>query len=94
MSEAAPAVFSVNGASGGTTCTATETVPAGYIANQSGCAAVALGGSCTIINTLNAGVGPVGGPPTQVPTLSEWAMMLLATLLAIAGFAAIRKRNR
>jgi hypothetical protein len=29
-----------------------------------------------------------------VPTLSEWAMALLAALLAVAGFAAMRKRAR
>ncbi len=52
-SEAIPAVFTVNGASPGATCTATETVPAGYTANQSNCVNVALGGTCTITNTLN-----------------------------------------
>jgi hypothetical protein len=30
----------------------------------------------------------------QVPTLSEWAMIMLAGLLALAGFAAIRRRSR
>jgi hypothetical protein len=30
----------------------------------------------------------------QVPTLSEWAMILLASLLALSGFAAMRKRER
>jgi hypothetical protein len=28
------------------------------------------------------------------PTLSEWAMVMLASLLAVAGFAALRKRAR
>lgn len=52
MSETAPAVFRVGGASlAGATCTATETVPTGYTANQAGCAGVALNGSCTITNT-------------------------------------------
>jgi len=31
--------------------------------------------------------------PTPVPTLSEWAMIMLVGLLAIAGFAAIRKQE-
>ena len=60
--EAAPAVFTVsNVPGGGTTCTATETVPAGYTANQVPCAAVVLApsgaGSCTITNTLSATSG-------------------------------------
>jgi hypothetical protein len=29
-----------------------------------------------------------------IPTLSEWAMIMLAALLAIAGFAARRRRAR
>ncbi|MEO8134366.1 MAG: ice-binding family protein, partial [Betaproteobacteria bacterium] len=50
--EGAPAVFQVTGASAGATCTATETVPLGYTANQVNCVGVALNGSCTITNTL------------------------------------------
>ncbi len=53
-SEIAPAVFSVGGANLGATCTATETVPVGYTADQTGCVGVPLGGSCTIINALGA----------------------------------------
>ncbi len=52
--EGAPAVFLVTGASAGATCTASETVPVGYTANQGNCAGVALGGTCTITNTLNS----------------------------------------
>jgi uncharacterized repeat protein (TIGR01451 family) len=51
-----PATFTINGANGGT-CTATETVPAGYTPNQAGCANVVVSSGatveCTIINTLN-----------------------------------------
>lgn len=32
-------------------------------------------------------------PPGDIPTLSEWAIVMLAALLAIAGFAATRRRN-
>jgi hypothetical protein len=53
-SEAQPAVFTVTGANPGATCTATETVPAGYTANQGDCVGVELNGSCTITNTLNS----------------------------------------
>ncbi len=80
-SEGAPAVFTVTNATGGTTCTATETVPAPYTANQTACSSVALNGSCTITNTLIAGI----------PALSGWAMIGLAALLALLGLAAIRR---
>jgi len=55
-SEADPANFTVNGYSAGATCTATETVPAGYTANQSDCVNVDLeaDGVCTITNTSTA----------------------------------------
>ncbi len=57
-SEADPANFTVNGFTVGATCTATETVPTGYTANQTACAGVAITPSgtpsCTIINTLIA----------------------------------------
>jgi hypothetical protein len=82
--EGAPAVFTVTGASAGATCTATETVPAGYTADQTGCMGVALNGSCTITNT------PVGA--TSVPTLSEWAMIMLVALLVMTGFVAMRRQ--
>jgi hypothetical protein len=67
FSEAAPAVFTVTGASAGVTCTATETVPANYTANQAGCVAVALNGSCTIINTLAAASCPTTFAPAVIP---------------------------
>ena len=54
-SEAAPAVFTISGATAGTTCKATEpTVPSGYTRNQTDCQnGDPLNGSCTIVNTLN-----------------------------------------
>ena len=82
--EGAPAVFTVNGASAGATCTATEVVPPGYTANQLNCVAVALGGSCTITNTQ------IAGP--AIPTLSEWMMTMLVALFAFLGVAVIRRQ--
>jgi hypothetical protein len=82
--EGAPAVFTVNGATAGTTCTATEVVPFGYTANQLACVGVALGGSCTVTNTLSDGTG--------IPTLSQWMMMMLVALFALAGVAVIRQQ--
>ena len=50
--------FTITGFAAGATCTATETLPAGYTANQIGCAGVAIANSgaasCTIINTRNS----------------------------------------
>jgi hypothetical protein len=85
VSETAPGVFVVNGATAGVTCTATETVPLGYTADETNCLIVPLGGSCTITNTLLSEVA--------IPTLSTWAMVLLAMFLALAGFAVMRKRT-
>jgi hypothetical protein len=81
--EGAPAVFTVTGALPGATCQATETVPVGYLADQTNCASVALGGSCTIINTLNVETG--------IPTLSGRSIIVFSVLLALLGFAAIRR---
>jgi hypothetical protein len=82
-SEGSPAVFTVAGAG---PCTATEIVPDGYTAVQTGCEDVALGDTCTIFNTLIP-------PPANlnIPTLSEWGMIGLVALLALTGLAAIRR---
>jgi len=51
-SERSPAVFDITGAASGATCTAAESVPSGYSANQTDCQnGDPLNGSCTIINT-------------------------------------------
>ncbi|MDP2320663.1 MAG: Ig domain-containing protein [Acidobacteriota bacterium] len=61
-------MFRVGGAAlSGATCTATETVPDGYTANQAGCAGVALNGSCTITNTLSSADPPAGTLPDTQP---------------------------
>jgi hypothetical protein len=54
-------------------------------------AATAAGATilCTFTNALGSAIAV--GP---VPTLSEWAMIVLAGLLVIAGFAAMRRRAR
>ena len=58
VSHASPRTFTITGFAAGATCTATETVPSGYTANQAGCAGVAIANSgtasCTITNTLNS----------------------------------------
>lgn len=55
-------------------------------------AATATGSAiaCTFVNTLGAGAGPA----EPIPTLSEWAMILLASIMAFMGIVAMRKRAR
>jgi hypothetical protein len=36
----------------------------------------------------------VASSPVQTPTLSEWAMILLATLVAVAGYGALHRRAK
>lgn len=86
-SEATPAVFNVTGASLGATCTATETVPAGYTANQTGCVGVAPGGSCTITNTLDGTIDTAA----QLPTLNQYALAILVLLMLGAGVIGNRR---
>jgi hypothetical protein len=65
-----------------------------WIATYSGDAANAA--SATACNDANESV-TVSAASAQVaatPTLSEWAMILLAGLVAIAGFAAMRRSKR
>jgi len=85
-SEAAPAVFTVTGASPGATCTATETVPVGYTADQTGCVGVALGGSCTITNTL---IG--GASVAQLPTVNQYGLGILMLLMLGVGAMGYRR---
>lgn len=55
-------------------------------------AATAAGAAiaCTFTNTFTPPLPPVA----SIPTLSEWAMILLAALMAIAGIATIRRQQR
>lgn len=41
-----------------------------------------------------SGTNTIAGCSTGVPTLSEWAVIGLSVLLALAGFAAMRRRSR
>lgn len=95
---APPAGFSLtsitcSGLGAGGTATAniaTRTVTLDAAATATGSAI-----ACTFTNTFAAvPPPPPPGTPAAIPTLSEWAMILLAMLLAMAGFAAIRKRSR
>jgi hypothetical protein len=65
-----------------------------WIANYSGDA-----NNAPTANACNAAnesvlVTSTAGAVTSVPTLSEWAMIMLAALLAIVGFVAMRRRPR
>ena len=86
--EGAPAMFTVSEALPGASCTATETVPAGYVADQGECQAVSLGGACTITNRLVVMAGV-----TPIPTFSQWATLLLTGLLALFGFLGFKRHT-
>ncbi len=64
----------------------------GHFANLAG-RALAFGGTVTTDAVTISPSTCVGGPGgAGVPTLSEWAMVLLSALLAVAGMVAIRRR--
>jgi hypothetical protein len=52
----------------------------------------ACSGGSTPGFVVPGGPAVVAGPPVPTPTLSEWAMILLAGLMGIWGVAAMRKR--
>jgi Ice-binding-like/IPTL-CTERM motif len=67
---------------------------AGGSGSFAACGAFATSGAPPPFPVFGAPGGGGGfGAGSGVPTLSEWAMILLAALLAIAGFAALRRRN-
>jgi hypothetical protein len=86
-SESVPAVFTVTGASPGATCTATETVPTGYEANEANCVDVSLGGSCTITNTSLFAV------IADIPVMGFAAKAVLTMLLLVTGLVGFRARR-
>ena len=65
----------------------------GHFANLTG-RALAFGGTVTTdADTITVPTcAPFVGGGTTIPALSEWAMVMLAGLLAIAGFAAMRRK--
>ncbi len=68
----------------------------GQFANLTG-RALAFGGTVTTDATtisVPTCAAFVAGSPNATPTLSQWAMILLTALLAIAGFAAMRRRAK
>lgn len=54
--------------------------------NNTGAAVATLAVTCAV-------VPPPVAPPAQIPTLSEWGMILLALLLAAMAFSAMRARK-
>ena len=65
-----------------------------WIANYSGDANnAATANACNAANE-SVVVTAAPSPTASIPTLSEWAMILLASLLAMLGFAAMRKQAR
>jgi uncharacterized repeat protein (TIGR01451 family) len=70
-------------------CSFPNTLSAGALVTNLGNNPGAVSATLTIPSIC----GVVGGGGA-VPTLSEWAMIMLAALLAIAGFAAMRRQAR
>jgi hypothetical protein len=101
-SESDPADFTVV-SEPGTTCTASEALPFGYVADESGCQNVLLtAGSCTIVNTsTQAAVGGIvdltvsDGPDASGASLTGsasafWlAAMVIAVLMTFTGVAGV-----
>jgi len=48
----------------------------------------------TIVDQGGPGTGGSATAPEPVPTLSEWAMMVLVAMIAFAGMGAMRRRAR
>ena len=68
--------------------TATSNIPGRSVALDTAATAAGAAIACTFTNTLGAQV-----LPTSIPTLSEWAMILLASLMALVGLVQLRRRG-
>ena len=86
---ALPAGLSLDGATGA--ITGTPTAPG--IFNVTVTATDTNACSSNRQYSLTIAAAGVTGGPQQVPTLSEWAMILLAGLVAVAGFVMMRRRG-
>jgi uncharacterized repeat protein (TIGR01451 family) len=84
------------------TCTSTASLPgsitllvrpgADAVPSVTNNAAVSGGGDCDITNNTASDVATVTAA-TPVPTLSEWAFIMLALLLTAAGIVALSRRR-
>ena len=63
-----------------------NTLPAGALVTSNGNNAAPAVATLTVVS-------PVPVAPTDVPTLSEWGLMMLAALLALYGVAAMRRQT-
>jgi hypothetical protein len=71
----------------------TPTAPGTFTFTIAGRDAAACVGNRTFAVTVAALPGTGGGPAAPIPTLAEWAMILLVGLVAIVGFAWMRRRQ-
>jgi Ice-binding-like/IPTL-CTERM motif len=62
-----------------------NTVPVGALQTSGGNSTASSAASILVVGTATA---------TNIPTLSEWAIIALTLLLACGGFAAMRRRNK
>jgi Putative Ig domain/IPTL-CTERM motif len=84
-----PAGLSLNSSTGAITGTPTTIGSSNFTiagTNASGCAG-------TQAYTVNVAPAAIASPGEPIPTLSEWAMIVLAALMAFTGFAVMRRRG-
>ena len=65
-----------------------NTLPVGALVTSNGNNPAAANATLTVAAAVVGAINAI-----SAPTLSEWAMIMLVGLLAIAGFAAIRKQE-
>jgi hypothetical protein len=96
LTEAAPpagfSLASISCSGLGAGGTATPNIAARTVTLDAAATAAGATIACTFTNA--AGALPLAGPPQPTPTLSEWAMILLAALMAMAGLEGLRRRLR
>ena len=96
IAESPPAGFTLEtinctggGLGGESGATATTNIGTRSVTLNAAATAVGAAIACTFTNTFNV---PVAA--TAIPTLSEWAMIVLAAFMAITGFVAMRRKER
>jgi hypothetical protein len=51
-------------------------------------------GETVTVNLTGSVIGGGGGPPADIPTVSEWGLILSALMLLAMGLVALRFRRR
>jgi len=75
------------------TVNVTATFAGSYLNTVPGGALQTSGGNSTVSSAASILIVGTAATTTAIPTLSEWAIIALTLLLALAGFSLIRRRN-